>query len=205
MAPASREERRLQTQIVAGVGLLATIAIRRGLPQRHIRWEVGPTWLLGVLLALLVLATATLGAAMRWIPCGDFFFDAGASALHSRHPRQLGPPAAFALAWSGRKQRRVLRPAGGLITPGARHACRECRAGQRRLGRHRQRRLGLPGARPATGIVLIAAAMVGTMYGLAGASCSASAIRYWAPLSLSALMPALAAIDVWRRTLELVL
>ena len=62
-------KRRVETQIVAGVGLVVAIAVAMAYSAAH-----APVAVLGVLLAVTVIAAATLGAAMRWVPRGEMFF-----------------------------------------------------------------------------------------------------------------------------------
>src|ERR1700743_3680524 len=59
---------RVETQIVAGVGLVATMAVAMAYVAAH-----APVIVLGVLLALTVIGAGTLGAALRWEPRGEMF------------------------------------------------------------------------------------------------------------------------------------
>ncbi len=62
-------KQRVTTQIVAGAGLVITIAVAMAYAAAQ-----APLPVLGVLLAVTVVAAATLGAAMRWVPRGEMFF-----------------------------------------------------------------------------------------------------------------------------------
>lgn len=188
-------ERRLQTQIVAGIGLLATIAIGVAYSAAH-SVGLGPTWLLGVLLAAIVLATATLGAAMRWIPRGDYFFVLVLMVLAAIPTTWDRLPLALAVG-AGSVAFSVLLAA---VTR------RDTRSSESDRARWHQRLAqGYRALDLRQHIVLIAAAVVGTVSAWLLALLFGVGHPYWAPLAVVALMPALAAIDVWRRTLELVL
>ena len=62
-------KRRVESQIVAGTGLVLAIAVAMAYSAAQ-----APAAVLGALLAVTVIAAATLGAAMRWVPRGEMFF-----------------------------------------------------------------------------------------------------------------------------------
>ncbi|MPZ30416.1 MAG: hypothetical protein GEV13_05365 [Rhodospirillales bacterium] len=182
---------RLQTQIVAGIGLLATIAA--GVASSAAQ---GPTWLLGVLLAAIVLATGTLGATMRWIPRGDFFFVLVLMVLAAIPANWDRLPLALVVGAGSVALSVLLAALTGRDTRDA------------RLGSVRLRRRLTEGYAALDGpqhIVLIVAAMLGTVASWLLALALGVGHPFWAPLAVAAVIPALASPDVWRRTLHLVL
>lgn len=182
---------RLQTQIVAGIGLLATIAIGVAASAAQ-----GPTWLLGVLLATVVLATGTLGAAMRWLPRGDFFFVLVLMVLAAIPTNWDRLPLALAIG-AGSVVLSVLLAA--LTGRGAPDARRENVSLRRRLTE------GYGALDGRQHSVLIVAAMLGTVASWLLALALGVGHPFWAPLAVAAVVPALALPDVWRRTQHLVL
>ena len=92
-------KRRVESQIVAGTGLVLAIAVAMAYSAAQ-----APAAVLGALLAVTVIAAATLGAAMRWVPRGEMFFVLVLLIIASI-PDELGPPAA-----RHRRRRRRRRP-----------------------------------------------------------------------------------------------
>jgi len=181
---------RLQTQIVAGIGLLATIAVGVG-------WSaaLGPTWLLGLLLAVVVLATSTLGAAMRWIPRGDFFFVLVLMVLAAIPANWDRLPLALVVGAGGVALSVLLAALSG------RHTRDTAPAGVQLRTRLTEGYAALDGRQH---IVLIVAAMLGTVASWLLALALDVGHPFWAPLAVAAVVPALASPDVWHRTLHLV-
>ena len=182
---------RLQTQIVAGIGLLATIAA-------GVAWSAaqGPIWLLGPLLAGVVLATGTLGAVMRWIPRGDFFFVLVLMVLAAIPANWDRLPLALVVGAGGVALSVLLAALTGRDTrdagPVSVRLCRRLTNGYAALDGRQH-------------IVLIVAAMLGTVASWLLALALDVGHPFWAPLAVAAVVPALASPDVWHRTLHLVL
>ena len=186
-------KQRVTTQIVAGIGLVVIIAVAMTYAAAQ-----APLPVLGALLAVTVVAAATLGAAMRWVPRGEMFFVLVLLIITSipstwdRLPIGIATGAGGAafsvlLAWlSGlRNGKREEEP----ITDGWRRRLEEGYASLDR-GQH---------------LVLMAAATLGVLTAWALAIVLGIGHPFWAAVTVAALMPALAATDIWRRTLHLML
>jgi hypothetical protein len=62
-------KQRIETQIVAALVLVAMIALASAYAASHAQ-----EWVLGVLLAAVVIGTGSLGSLMGWVPRGEIFF-----------------------------------------------------------------------------------------------------------------------------------
>jgi hypothetical protein len=184
-------KQRVESQIVAGTGLVLAIAVAMAYSAAH-----APAAVLGVLLAVTVIAAATLGAAMRWVPRGEMFFVlvlviiANIPTSWDRLPLGIavgagGAALSVLLAWLIGADRT------GDDLPSARWH-RRMAAGYAALD-HRQH------------LVLVAAATLGVLTAWVLALVLGVGNPFWAAVTVAALMPALAAADVWRRLLHLVL
>ena len=186
-------KQRVVTQIVAGVGLVLAIAVAMAYSASQ-----APLAVLGMLLAVTVIAAATLGAAMKWVPRGEMFFVlvlliiASIPTTWDHLPIGIATGAGGAafsvlLAWlSGlRKDKRGEEPK----PDGWRH---RLAAGYAHLDRGQH-------------LVLMVAATLGVLTAWALAIVMGIGHPFWAAVTVAALMPALAATDVWRRTLHLML
>lgn len=186
-------KQRVATQIVAGVGLVVAIAVAMTYSAAQ-----APLPVLGALLAVTVIAAATLGAAMKWVPRGEMFFVlvlliiASIPTTWDRLPIGIATGAGGAafsvlLAWlSGLrngKRGEDLKPDGWRHRLAAGYAALD----------HRQH------------LVLIVAATLGVLTAWALAIVLGIGHPFWAAVTVAALMPALAATDIWRRTLHLML
>lgn len=186
-------KQRVESQIVAGAGLVLAIAVAMA-------WSAAqaPAAVLGVLLAVTVIAAATLGATMRWVPRGEMFFVlvlliiANIPTTWDRLPLGIavgagGAALSVLLAWLigvDRNERRdALEPAGWR---------RRVAAGYAALDRRQH-------------LVLIVAATLGVLAAWVLALVLGVGNPFWAATTVAALMPALVATDVWRRTLHLML
>jgi uncharacterized membrane protein YccC len=185
-------KRRVETQIVAGTGLVATIAMAMVYSAAH-----APLPVLGALLAVTVIAAATLGAAMRWVPRGEMFFVlvlliiADIPTSWDRLPPAIavgagGAALSVLLGWLiGMDRKKLPDESGGRW----RH---RLAAGYAALDRRQH-------------LVLIAAATLGVEAAWLLALVLGVGNPFWAAVTVAALMPALAAADVWRRTIHLML
>lgn len=186
-------KRRVESQIVAGTGLVVTIGVAMAYAAAQ-----APATVLGILLAATVIAAATLGAALRWVPRGDMFFVlvlliiADIPTSWDRLPLGIavgagGAALSVLLAWliGGDRNEPMDDPeAGGWR--------RRVAAGYAALDRGQH-------------LVLIMAATLGVISAWVLALALGVGNPFWAAVTVAALMPALAAADVWRRTLHLML
>ena len=184
-------KRRVESQIVAGVGLAVTIAVAMAYSAAQ-----APVWLLGVLLAATVIAAATVGAAMRWVPRGEMFFVlvlliiADIPTSWDRLPLGIAVGAggaAFSVLLA--LLNRIGAPEGEPQPDGWR---RRMTAGYAALDRGQH-------------LVLVVAATLGVLTAWLLALALGVGNPFWAAVTVAALMPALAAADVWHRTLHLML
>lgn len=182
---------RVESQIVAGTGLVVTMAVAMAWSASHASLTV-----LGVLLALTVIAAVTLGAAMRWIPRGEMFFVlvlliiAGIPTTWDRLPLAIAVGAggaAFSVLLA--VLNRIGAPADEPRPDGWQ---RRVAAGYASLDRGQH-------------LVLLAAATLGVLAAWGLALVLGLGHPFWAAVTVAALMPALAAEDVWRRATYLML
>jgi hypothetical protein len=184
-------KRRVETQIVAGVGLVGAIAVAMAYSAAQ-----APVAVLGVLLAVTVIAAATLGAAMRWVPRGEMFFVLVLLIIASIPTSWDRLPLGIAVGAGGAALSVLLAVLNGIGAPkdepkpdGWR---RRIAAGYADLDRRQH-------------LVLVVAATLGVLTAWAMALVLGVGNPFWAAVTVAALMPALAAADVWRRTLHLML
>lgn len=186
-------KKRVESQIVAGTGLVVTIAVAMAYAAAQ-----APATVLGILLAATVIAAATLGAALRWVPRGEMFFVlvlliiADIPTSWHRLPLGItvgagGAALSVLLAWLIGGDRNV-----PMDDPEAGGWRRRVAAGYAALDRGQH-------------LVLIMAATLGVISAWALALALGVGNPFWAAVTVAALMPALAAADVWRRTLHLML
>lgn len=181
--------RRVESQIVAGAGLVFTIAV-------GMTWSASQASLavLGGLLALTVIAAVTLGAAMRWIPRGEMFFVLVLLIVASIPTGWDRLPLALAVGAGGAAFSVLLAVINAIgaskdeSTPDGWQ--RRIAAGYADLD-HRQH------------LVLLAAATIGVLAAWVIALALGIGHPFWAAVTVAALMPALAAKDVWRRAIYL--
>ena len=186
-------KQRVESQIVAGTGLVLAIAVAMAYSAAQ-----APAAVLGVLLAVTVIAAATLGAAMRWVPRGEMFFVlvlliiANIPTSWDRLPLGIavgagGAALSVLLAWLMGADRN--EPGDESKSGGWR---RRFTAGYAALDRGQH-------------LVLIVAATLGVLAAWVLAIVLGVGNPFWAAVTVAALMPALVAPDVWRRTLYLIL
>jgi len=184
-------KRRVETQIVAGVGLVAAIAVAMAYSAAH-----APVAVLGVLLAVTVIAAATLGAAMRWVPRGEMFFVLVLLIIASIPTSWDRLPLGIAVGAGGAALSVLLAVLNGIGAPKDEPKPdgwqRRIAAGYADLDRRQH-------------LVLVVAATLGVLTAWVLALALGVGNPFWAAVTVAALMPALAAADVWRRTLHLML
>ena len=182
-------KRRVETQLVAGMGLVLTMAVAMAWSAAH-----APIAVLGVLLALTVIAAVTLGAAMRWIPRGEMFFVlvllivAAIPTEWEKLPLAIAAGgAAFSVLLA--VLNRIGAPADEPKPDGWQ---RRLAAGYAELDRGQH-------------LVVLAAATLGVLAAWMLALALGLGHPFWAAVTVAALMPALAAQDVWRRATYLMM
>lgn len=184
-------KRRVQSQIVAGVGLVVAMAAAMAYSAAH-----APMPVLGVLLAVTVMAAATLGTAMQWVPRGEMFFVlvlmiiADVPTGWDRLPLGIAIGAAGAAFSVLLATLHCLAAAAGEPKPDGWR--RRIAAGYADLDRRRH-------------LILVTAATLGVVAAWLLALALDVGHPFWAPVTVAALMPALASADIWRRTLHLML
>lgn len=184
-------KRRVETQIVAGVGLVATMAVAMA-------WSAAqaPVAVLGVLLAVTVIAAATLGAAMKWVPRGEMFFVLVLMITANIPTSWDRLPLCLAVGAGGAALSVLLAVLNRIGTSEEEPAP---------VGWRRRVASGYADLDRAQHLVLIIAATIGVLAAWLVALALGVGNPFWAATTVAALMPALAATDVWRRTVHLML
>ena len=184
-------KRRVESQIVAGAGLVLTMAVAMA-------WSAAqaPVWLLGVLLALTVAAAVTLGAALRWAPRGEMFFVLVLLIVAAIPTKWESVPLALAVGAGGAAFSVLLAAINAIGAPPAEERPdrwgRRIAAGYADLDRRQH-------------LVVLAAATLGVLAAWSLALGLGIGHPFWAAVTVAALMPALAAKDVWLRAIHLML
>jgi hypothetical protein len=186
-------KQRVESQIVAGTGLVLAIAVAMAYSAAH-----APVPVLGALLAVTVIAAATLGAAMRWVPRGEMFFVLVLLIIANIPTSWDRLPLGIAVGAGGAALSVLLARLMGVDRnePGD-----EAKPG----GWRRRFAAGYAALDRRQHLVLIVAAMLGVLAAWMLALVLGVGNPFWAAVTVAALMPALVAADVWRRTLHLVL
>jgi hypothetical protein len=184
-------KRRVESQIVAGTGLVITMAVA-------MLWSASqaPLWILGLLLALAVSAAATLGTVMRWIPRGEMFFVLVLLIVAAIPAKWETLPLALAVGTGGAAFSVLL----AVINRIGASAGEENPDGWRR-----RIASGYAGLDRRQHLVVLAAATFGVLAAWSLALALGIGHPFWAAVTVAALMPALAAPDVWRRAIHLML
>lgn len=184
-------KRRVESQIVAGTGLVITMAVA-------MLWSASqaPLWILGLLLALAVSAAATLGTVMRWIPRGEMFFVLVLLIVAAIPAKWESLPLALAVGTGGAAFSVLL----AVINRIGASAGEENPDGWRR-----RIASGYAGLDRRQHLVVLAAATFGVLAAWSLALALGIGHPFWAAVTVAALMPALAAPDVWRRAIHLML
>jgi uncharacterized membrane protein YccC len=184
-------KQRVESQIVAGTGFVVMIAAGMAYSAAQV-----PVAVLGVLLALTVIVAITIGAAMRWVPRGEMFFVLVLLIIAAIPTRWESLPLGIAVGAGGAALSvllamliRIGAPPGEPKPDGWR---RRITSGYADLDRRQH-------------LVLIGAATLGVLTAWGLALVLGVGHPFWAAVTVAALMPALAAADVWRRTMYLML
>ena len=184
-------KKRVVSQAVAGTALVVTMAVALAWSASH-----APLAVLAVLLVLTVIAAVTLGAAMRWIPRGEMFFVLVLLIIAAIPAEWERLPLAIAVGAGGAAfsvllavLHRIGAPPGEPKPDGWR---RRIAAGYADLDRRQH-------------LVLLAAATIGILAAWVLALALGMGHPFWAAVTVAALMPALAAKDVWQRAIHLML
>lgn len=183
-------KRRVESQIVAGTGLVVTIAVAMAYSAAQ-----APVAMLGVLLTLTVVAAVTLGATMRWVPRGEMFFVLVLLIIAAIPAKWESLPLAIAVGAGGAAFSVLLALLHCIGAPPGEpkpEGWRRIASGYADLD-HRQH------------LVLLAAATLGVLTAWSLAIALDIGHPFWAAVTVAALMPALAATNVWRRAIHLML
>jgi hypothetical protein len=187
--------KRVESQLVAGTGLVLMIAVAMAYSAAQ-----APAAVLGVLLAATTIGAATLGAAMRWVPRGEMFFVLVLLIIANIPTSWDRLPLGAAVGAGGAALSVLLARLIGADTDDPGHGLD---AGGRGW-RHRVA-AGYAALDRRQHLVLIMAATLGVLTAWMLALALGVGNPFWAAVTVAALMPALAAADVWRRTLHLML
>jgi len=184
-------KKRVESQIVAGTGLVVTIAMGMAWSAAH-----APVAVLGILLAFTVMAAVTLGAAMRWVPRGEMFFVLVLLIIAAIPTSWDHLPLAVAVGAGGAGFSVMLAVINSIGAPPDEPKPdgwqRRIAAGYADLDRRQH-------------LILLAAATFGVLAAWALAQGLGIGHPFWAAVTVAALMPALGAKDVWRRAIYLML
>jgi hypothetical protein len=186
-------KQRVTTQIVAGIGLVVIIAVAMTYAAAQ-----APLPVLGALLAVTIIAAVTLGAAMRWVPRGEMFFVLVLLIIASIPSTWDRLPIGIATGAGGAAFSVLLAWLSGLRN-GKREEEPKPDGWRRRLAE------GYASLDRGQHLVLMAAATLGVLTAWGLAIVLGIGHPFWAAVTVAALMPALAATDIWRRTLHLML
>ena len=186
-------KKRVESQIVAGAGLVLTIAVAMADAAAQ-----APVAVLGALLAVTVSAAATLGAAMRWVPRGEMFFVLVLLIIANIPTSWDRLPLGIVVGAGGAALSVLLARLVG--------AGRDDPGDEGKFGGWRRRvAAGYSSLDHRQHLVLIAVATLGVLTAWVLALVLGVGHPFWAAVTVAALMPALAAADIWRRTLHLML
>jgi uncharacterized membrane protein YccC len=184
------KRRRLETQIVASVALIATTAVAAFFAAAE-----GPAWLLGALLVLTVICTGSLGAILGWTPRGEIFFVLALLVIAGLPTKWEAVPVAV-LVGAGSAAVCVLLT---LLTRADAGEPQSTPGGLR--GRAAAGVVALDGYQHA---VAIGAAALGALSAWLIALLLGVGHPFWAPVTVAALMPALISPQVYQRMRSLI-
>jgi uncharacterized membrane protein YccC len=182
-------KRRVESQIVAGTGLVVTIAVAMAYSAAQ-----APVAVLGALLALTVIVAVTVGAAMRWVPRGEMFFVLVLLIVAAIPTTWERLPLAIAVGAGGAAFSVLLAL---LHRIGAAPGEPEPDGWRRRLAS------GYADLDRRQHLILLAAAVLGVLAAWFLALALGIGHPFWAAVTVAALMPALIATDVWHRAISL--
>jgi len=182
-------KKRVESQVVAGTGLVFTIAVAMAWSASH-----APLAVLGVLLALTVIAGVTLGSAMRWVPRGEMFFVLVLLIIAAIPTNWESLPLSLAVGAGGAAFSVLLAAINGIGAPPGE---------ERPDGWRRRIASGYADLDRRQHMVVLATAALGVLAAWSLALALGIGHPFWAAVTVAALMPALAAKDVWRRAVHL--
>jgi uncharacterized membrane protein YccC len=182
---------RSETQAVAAVALTATTAMAAVFAAAQ-----GPLWLLGFLLAATVIAAGTLGVLMKWVPRGEMFFVLVLLVIASIPGEWAKIPLAIAVTAAA---------AGFSVLLSVLWGAEGERAAPHLMDVRRRARDGFASLDRREHCIVILAAVAGVLSAWLLAIALGVGHPYWAPVTVTALMPALASIEIYRKMLYLVL
>lgn len=184
-------KRRVESQIVAGTGLVLAMA-------SAMVWSASqaPLWILAVLLAVTVSAAATLGTVMRWMPRGEMFFVLVQLIVAAIPAKWESLPLALAVGAGGAAFSVLLAVINAI---GASPAEEKPDGWRRRIA------AGYADLDRRQHLVVLAAATLGVLAAWSLALGLGIGHPFWAAVTVAALMQTLAAKDVWRRAIHLML
>ncbi|GLK85765.1 FUSC family protein [Ancylobacter defluvii] len=184
-------QRRVETQLVAGAALVATLAAAAVYSATQ-----GPEWLLSLMLPIVVVGTGTLGTVMGWVPRGEIFFILVLLVIAGipLTPNELLPAIAVGTGGAGFSVLlTLLEPSSTVDTRTLLYGVRRrTQIGSAALDRTRH------------AIVITLAALAATAAWLLALALDIGH-PFWAPIAVAALMPALTPADAMRRTIHLMM
>lgn len=182
-------EGRLETQVVVGVALVATLVSAAFYSAAQ-----GPEWLLLSMLALTVVVAGTLGTVMGWVPRGEIFFILVLLVIAGIPLSASEILPAIAAGAGGTAFSVLLTAVEGSTSLAPRSIA---------LGIQRRMRMGSAalGVKRHATIITIACLAVTAAWALARALDIGH--PFWAPIAVAALMPALLPADALRRAVHL--
>ncbi len=184
-------KRRVETQVVAGVGLVIAMAMAMAYSAAQ-----APVAVLGILLAVTVIAAAMLGTTMKWVPRGEMFFVLVLLIIANIPTSWDRLPLCIAVGAGGAALSVLLAMLNGIGAP---------EGEPRPVGWRRRVASGYADLDRGQHLILVAAATIGVLTAWLLALALGVGNPFWAATTVAALMPALAAADVWRRTIHLML
>jgi hypothetical protein len=184
-------DRRIETQLVVGVSLVATVAIAASYSVLH-----APVGYLIFLLFAIVCAAGTLGTAMKWVPRGEIFFILVFLVIAGIPLQRDGfwPAVAASVGGAGISVLMTMLDAWSIPNPGvvARRVRARASMGSATLDRKQH-------------AIVVGAAAIAVIAAWVCADSLHIGHPFWAPVTVAAVMPALISADVVQRTTRLLL
>ena len=184
-------DRRIETQLVVGVSLVATVAIAAAYSALH-----APVGYLIFLLFAIVCVAGTLGTAMKWVPRGEIFFILVFLVIAGIPLQRDGFWPAVAASAGGAGISVLMTMLDARSIPNPRIVARRVRArasmGSATLDRKQH-------------AIVVGAAAIAVIAAWVCADSLHIGHPFWAPVTVAAVMPALISADVVQRTTRLLL